>query len=1279
MKTPLAIAISTALLSSAALAATPVIKGHTPELTSVKTYNNSKIKTVSQQRVIVELEADSIAKAFGNVSELPGNQLQQMRNAPSFESHLKQINAEQNAFVSQLSQKLPGAKVEKRFDTIFNGMTISAAQINLDVLKSIPGVKAIYPEEMYYAQMDASLAVINTDAMWQAVSGMENAGKGVRVAIIDGGIRPENPMFSGEGFEAPADLPTNDYCSTVDSSFCNNKLIVARWSAPTFAVCEDEYLSPLGYGGHGTHVAGSAVGNRVTTEQDGIEVELSGVAPGAYLMSYKALYNGPDCDRGSGSNAMLMEALEYAIEDGADVINNSWGGGAGANPAGSVYKPIFEAAEAAGVVVVSAAGNDGNGAKTIGCPACIESGIAVANSTAGRFFANNFTFSGEDLLAINSNSPVALDEDITAEIRAAAVIDAENFEGCDAFEADSFKDSIALISRGACTFTQKAQNAADAGAVAMVVYNSNDGAPISMFMPEAPLAGVMISKADGASVLESWSEGDEGTIGSEVSRIVDKNFADMINSSSSRGPNGDENVLKPDIAAPGTSILSAASPDADGGDFGFKTGTSMASPHVAGAAAIMKQLKPDWSAVDIKTALMSTAQTDGIKDDDNMSAATPFAMGAGRMDLAAAANAVLTFDKGSIAIDSCVTECTFTRTVHNKSDEATTWTLSAMADGAAVTVMPSTLELEAGASAEFTVKVDTSLSASGDWVFGEVMFTGAAQDAHLPIAVLAKDSSDSNLISTVEVGTELNAAEPFEVKAMVNNSVFEDTVTMQAYVPEGTKLTSADDVDLVTTGASTYGTEVNTELGRIAWTGKLDLPEMTAELASGTSLGGVSIVDLGVTPQTCAGGCDETAFTFTVPSFVYNGSSYDRITISDNGIIVVGGGETGGTWNNRELPNSIAPNNILAPFWADYDLDGADEGDSGGGSIAIASFTLGGEPYLAVEWNKVQLWDDDSGNTHTFLTWIKLGTEEDIFFTYPELQSIPSNVSIGAENIAGSVGVTYHYNGEGGAVANGDLVQLGSQVGGTVEVTYKVQATENTPTSADSVTLDEDDKAEFNVLDNDTADYKLARTSITDGATTAKAQRLVPVGPAGKLENVALVDEPNNGTLELGTDGATVYTPNKDFFGTDSFTYSVEDGSDLPSDKTMVTLTVKNINDAPVLTGNSFNVIEGNSVSVNVASVDADADALEFTWTQTSGSDVTFTQDGSTISFNAPAPGQLTFEVTASDGTVDSEAVSVEVNVSAKPVVNVDDDNGGSMGWLTILLLPLAMLRRKFK
>ncbi len=1283
MKTKLSIAITAALVSSAAIASNEYTSNQfSPELTSVNQYQKPQAanSTVSSpQRFIVELESPAIAKYQGGIESFTAtapvkNGERVDTQSESSVNYANYLQNQQQTFKNSLSKIAPNAKIERNFKTLFNGVTLVGQGLSLKQLAAIPGVKSVYPETMYQTTMDASHEIINSAAMWEAVSGMENAGKGIRVAIIDTGIRPENPMFSGEGFAKPTtNMPDDDYCSSVDTSFCNDKLIVARWSQPTFKVCGDEHMSPLGHGGHGSHVAGTSVGNKVSTTFKDIEVELSGVAPAAYLMVYKALFTTEECDGASGTNIMLMEALEHAVNDGADVINNSWGGGAGGNPANSPYKTMFEAAEAAGVVIVTAAGNSGNTPQTIGCPACIESGITVANSTTGRFFANTFITDGNELLAIEASNG-SLTEDISLPIIAAINIDAENFEACTAFPADSFKDGIALISRGTCAFSDKAANAVAAGAKAMVVYNNQAGAPISMFMPDITLASVMISDADGVAVIEGLGDETIGTISAEVKRISNLALADLINISSSRGPDGDQNILKPDLAAPGTSILSATSPDEDNTDFTTMTGTSMASPHVAGAAALMTQLHPEWSANDIKTALTSTAHMSSVLDYDGETAASPFAMGAGRLDLDAAAKAILTFDKPSIASDSCVGPCTFTRTVYNKSDETTSWTLSASADSAGISVSPSSLELEAGASAEFTVTVDSTFSEYGSWIFGNVMIKSdeGKQDAHLPLAIMAKESSDSSLISVVTTATDINASNQFPLKTVINNSLFENTVTVTSTAPEGTVLTSESDVSVTIEGAQQYGIDVNEDLGLITWVGTLDLPEVNSVKGTGAS---PSIFDLGLAyVPTCSDGCDEVAFTFTTPEYKYNGMTYNTITISDNGIAIVGGGSTTGTYNNTVLPDPSTPNNILAPFWSDFDLTDGTPDDTGGGQLGIQFVASGDDTWIVVEWNKAQRYEDTSGDAYTFSVWIETGAEEDIRFNYHDIPNMPAYVTIGAENIGGNIGTTFHYNGEGGTVTTGDYIQLQNTSAGHVEIDYMVKTTEFNPGKVVYITIDEEETIEFNVLDNDIMDQKVARASISSNGMTADAQRIIDISPFGELGKVTLVDEPSNGEITISEDGNVKYTPKDDFFGIDSFSYTSADEDGNTGAATDVFITVNNINDAPTVSPTNMTVTEGDMVTVLANGNDVDGDTLTYKWTQTSGTSVEFSNDGESISFTAPeGNNELIFSVVASDGELESAAASVVITVIEKS----DSSGGGSLGWLTLLLLPFAGLRRR--
>lgn len=1287
MKTKLSIAISAALLSSAAIANSEfTFKPYSPEITSHDKFSKPKVATTNlgaPQRFIVEMESPALAKYQGGIGSFAATASAkegQKINVQSAEvkNYANHLTKEQNNFSSALSKTVPNAKVERHFQTLFNGVTVVGQGLTAEKLAQMPGVKSVYPETMYEISMDASHRIINTQAMWDAVSGMENAGKGVKVAVIDGGIRPENPMFADAGFTAPSgNLPSDDYCSTVDASFCNNKLIVARWSQPTFPVCADEYMSPLGFGGHGTHVAGTAVGNKVSTTFKEIPVELSGVAPAAYLMVYKALYSKADCTGGSGSNIMLMEALEHAVNDGADVINNSWGGGAGGDPASSPYKTMFEAAEAAGVVVVTAAGNDGNGPQTIGCPACIESGITVANTTTGRFFANSFNAGGDDLLAIPSSDAV-LSEDITAPVIAAVNLDAENANGCDAFAADSFKDGIALISRGTCNFSLKATNAKAAGAKALVVYNNAAGAPTTMSMPGEPFPAVMITKDAGLAVIEAMGDTvTTGTIVSKTKRIMVSELADNLNSTSSRGPDGNQNILKPDIAAPGTNILSAFSPDDGGEDFNMISGTSMASPHVAGAAALMSQLHPEWSANDIKTALTSTAKFEGILDDDAVTPATPFDMGAGRMDLDAAAKAVLTFDKPSIASDSCVGPCTFTRTVYNKSDATTSWSLSTSSDSTGITVSPSTLELAAGASATFTVTVDSTFATYGEWIFGNVLInsTEGLQNAHLPLAVLAKESSNASLISTLTTKTDITASDVIPLVATVNNNVFANTVTVTAQAPKGTKLTSKDDVKVTLAGATQNGLQVNEDLGAVTWVGQLDLPKMATTKGAQRF---PSIVDLGVVPVTCPEGCDEQAFTFTVPSFKYNGVSYGNITISDNGLAIVGGGSASGTYTNKQLPDGSNPNNILAPFWSDFDLSDKSVGDTGGGDLAVGVFTDGaGVKWLALEWNKGQLYGDTSGTSYTFSIWIRTGDTEEVVFNYIDIPNIPANVTIGAENVGGTIGTTYNFNGTGGSIATGDALTLKNTTAGNVTIDYLAKATEFSFGTADMAETIEETSVEIDLLTNDVnPDKKVARASITGNGITANAQRIVDISPVGALSKATVVDAPANGTVTIIDTGIATYVPKKDFFGTDSFTYSVEDADGNQSEATKVTVTVANINDAPTVAPTGETLPVGQKITVMSNAKDVDGDLLTYTWTQTSGPNVTFDPAAKNISFTAKEQGSYTFTVVANDGKLNSNTGEVTAIAAADKST---DNGGGSLGWLTALLLPLAALRRRTK
>ena len=226
----LAVAVSAAL-SGSVLAAEPQKSIYSPESEGVVSYDTAvKNKIRLEQRpyyFIVRLENAPLAQAAAasqSAAVAKGNRLDMSSAAVTQQSSL--LAAERQSFAQALKSSLPDAKVDRHYDTVLNAVVVSSEQDIFDQLSALPGVTQVYREEMYYEQMDASLDLIKAKQVWEKLGGSAEAGKGVKVAVIDGGIRPENPMFRDTGFTAPATKVTTDYCATVQPDFCNNKLIM---------------------------------------------------------------------------------------------------------------------------------------------------------------------------------------------------------------------------------------------------------------------------------------------------------------------------------------------------------------------------------------------------------------------------------------------------------------------------------------------------------------------------------------------------------------------------------------------------------------------------------------------------------------------------------------------------------------------------------------------------------------------------------------------------------------------------------------------------------------------------------------------------------------------------------------------------------------------------------------------------------------------------------------------------------------------------------------------
>jgi hypothetical protein len=265
-----------------------------------------------------------------------------------------------------------------------------------------------------------------------------------------------------------------------------------------------------------------------------------------------------------------------------------------------------------------------------------------------------------------------------------------------------------------------------------------------------------------------------GPISGAVAARADAN-GDLMAGFSSRGPNRPlPDVLKPDLTAPGVDILAAYK---DPERFQMISGTSRSSPHTAGAAALVKAAHPDWTPAEIKSALMLTAQTESVREEDEITPATPFARGAGRIDVANAVRAGFTLDENgdafqqadpslsgdattlnlaSLSASDCVGRCSWTRTLTSASDQPVAWNTDVQSDaGLSLTVDPASFMLAPGGTVTVTVSANMEVESLGQWNFGQVNFTPDSEtiaSAHFPVSAF----SSAGELADVTIATRRN-------------------------------------------------------------------------------------------------------------------------------------------------------------------------------------------------------------------------------------------------------------------------------------------------------------------------------------------------------------------------------------------------------------------------------------------------------------------------------------------------------------------------------------------
>jgi subtilisin family serine protease len=698
--------------------------------------------------------------------------------------YLSRLARTQRGFANRLRKLVRGVRVERTFRVTLNGMAVHMTKAQAAKVRRMKGVRAVTPDVPYQPLMYATPAQINAPALWSQLGGQANAGRGIKVAIIDSGVYVTrdaagnyagNPCFNDAGYTMPAGYPKGD------TRFTNNKVIVARayfrpapFAPPTAG--NDTPIQGPGGSPHGTHVGGTVACNANTPA--GGELRLSGIAPAAYLMNYRIFYPSQSTDgfeNGNGWVVEIVHAIEDAVMDGADVLSNSWGSSHQNTLAWP--DPMVQAAESAadaGVVGVWAQGNSGPAQGTGNQPSSSDKVIsvgavskyaAIIQSTANVTgpapvppAAQNVDTGGAGFGPPIDGRRIGPAPYVPAMVVARPEVPAAQKNlGCSLntnaddpagrpFAAGSLTGKIALIERGVCNFSDKVYNAQFAGAIGAVIYNPAGNETLitmgaGLFADRVTINSVLVRNSNGVAMLGHYNA-NPGTATMEFFHNPHATTAvgDLMASFSSRGPT-QEKTIKPDVVAPGQDVFSggyAVGPfPTPFVGFGSASGTSMATPHVAGAAALLLQLHPWWTPAMVKSALMTTATEEVFINPAKTQRAGVLDRGAGRIDLAQAGNPGLVVDKPSLSGGETSAGASKTFTVRATSiiGSADTWDVTGVATTAGLAIAPSTptLALGAGETQALQVTLGTATGAATGNYEGSIVLVSRATGKRLHI------------------------------------------------------------------------------------------------------------------------------------------------------------------------------------------------------------------------------------------------------------------------------------------------------------------------------------------------------------------------------------------------------------------------------------------------------------------------------------------------------------------------------------------------------------------
>ncbi|MFG1708287.1 S8 family serine peptidase [Nonomuraea sp. M3C6] len=757
-----------------------------------------------QKTYIVQMAPDPVATYEGDVAGLAKTKPQEGEKIDPGSNDVTKYADHLRGRHDAALKKVGGGKKVYEYLYSYGGFAAKLTADQVKQLRAMPDVVAVTEDRKVSVQTSSTPTFLGLDArggLWDQLGGPtgdkhgKGAGDGLVIGVIDSGIWADSKSFANpdpsgkkygrvDGFHGKCDSATPD--NSWNSGLCNGKLVSAQhfnagWGGDQ-GIKEQlpwEFQSPRDYNGHGTHTASTAGGNHdvPVTGPAATFGSISGIAPRARVAAYKALWSTQDASTANGYYSDLVAAIDQAVADGVDVINYSVSGG-GADLLDPAELAFLNAAEA-GVFVAAAGGNSGPTPATVDHPSPWVTTVAAGTHNRGTSgsvtLGNGTTYSGASLAAKAGPAPLI---DATAAglpgvdaTQLAQCYAAKDNDGKPVLDPAKVKGKIVLCDRGVTPRVNKSAAVAQAGGIGMVLANVDESS-LNADLHSVPT--VHIALKDRQAVKDyAATAGATATI--DQAEISNDAPAPYVAEFSSRGPTaaagGD--VLKPDLTAPGQDILAAfAPPGANGLDFNFASGTSMASPHVAGIAALLKDLHPDWSPMAVKSALMTSGSD--VRDGPNTDPSVIFSAGAGHVTPNSAADPGLVYDSGvqdwlaflcgstkgvqqqtcdalakkgysfdpsdmnvpSISVGRLPGTQTVTRKVTNVGRSTATYTAS-VADLSGITakVSPSKLKLKSGETKSFTVSFTQTTAPMNQYQGGQLTWKEHKHTVRVPVVV----------------------------------------------------------------------------------------------------------------------------------------------------------------------------------------------------------------------------------------------------------------------------------------------------------------------------------------------------------------------------------------------------------------------------------------------------------------------------------------------------------------------------------------------------------------